>query len=31
MKHADIFKTAHGIDNVTPELAQKVKVAIKNE
>jgi len=28
---AEHAKTAHGIDNITPELAQKVKAAIKNE
>jgi predicted small metal-binding protein len=30
-KAAEHAKTAHGIDNITPELAQKVKAAIKNE
>jgi predicted small metal-binding protein len=28
---AEHAKTAHGIDNITPELAQKVKAVIKNE
>ena len=30
-KAAEHAKTAHGIQNITPELAQKVKAAIKNE
>jgi predicted small metal-binding protein len=30
-KAAEHAKTTHGIDNITPELAQKVKAAIKNE
>ena len=30
-KAAEHAKKAHGIDNVTPELAEKVKAAIKNE
>jgi predicted small metal-binding protein len=30
-KAAEHAKAAHGIDNITPELAQKVKAAIKNE
>jgi len=30
-KAAEHAKTAHGIDKITPELAQKVKAAIKNE
>jgi predicted small metal-binding protein len=28
---AEHAKSAHGIDSITPELAQKVKAAIKNE
>ena len=32
MKQAAVHaKSAHGIDNITPELAEKVKAAIKNE
>ena len=32
MKQAVVHaKSAHGIDNITPELAEKVKAAIKNE
>ena len=30
-KAAEHAKTAHGMDKITPELAQKVKAAIKNE
>ena len=30
-KAAEHAKTAHGIDKITPELAQKVKAAIRNE
>jgi predicted small metal-binding protein len=30
-KAAEHAKTAHGIDKITSELAQKVKAAIKNE
>lgn len=30
-KAAEHAKTAHGMNNITPELAQKVKAAIKNE
>jgi predicted small metal-binding protein len=30
-KAAEHAKSAHGIDNITPELAQKVKAAIKDE
>jgi predicted small metal-binding protein len=30
-KAAEPEKTAHGIENTTPELAQRVKAAIKNE
>ena len=30
-KAAEHAKTAHGMDKITPELAQKVKAAIRNE
>ena len=30
-KAAEHAKTAHGMNKITPELAQKVKAAIKNE
>ncbi len=30
-KAAEHAKTAHGIDKITPDLAQKVKAAIRNE
>lgn len=30
-KAAEHAKTAHGINNITPELAGKVKAAIKDE
>jgi predicted small metal-binding protein len=30
-KAAEHTKTAHGMDKITPELAQKVRAAIKNE
>ena len=30
-KAAEHAKTAHGMDKITPEIAQKVKAAIRNE
>ena len=30
-KAAEHAKTAHGMDKITPELAEKVKAAIRNE
>ena len=30
-KAAEHAKTAHGMDKITPELAQKVKAAIRSE
>ena len=30
-KAAEHAKTSHGMDKITPEMAQKVKAAIRNE